>query len=170
MSTNLINQVAYLRTSREYPEEIHQLCVEVNKTYVDIANAVNVRTIGLFPTNRPAQTGDTWYFSNTTAQPLQKQILGQQTIRQVYPFGAIASGATLNIPYTITGFNRLIRLFGAVVTDQPDERPIPFASVTANANIETILDTPNSQITISVGAGSPNVVSGFIVFEWLSQV
>ena len=54
MSSNLINQVAYLRTSREFPEELHQLTVEINKTYVDIANAVNARVIGLFPTNRPA--------------------------------------------------------------------------------------------------------------------
>lgn len=153
------NQVAYLRTSREFPEELHQLSVEINKTYIDIANAVNVRTIGLFPVNRPAQTGNSWYFTSVR----------QQTLRQVYPFGAIATGATLNIPYKITGFNRLIALWGAVVTDAPDERPIPFASVVANGNIQVLLDTANSQIVISVGAGSPNVVSGFIVFEWLSQ-
>lgn len=159
MSTNIANQVAYLRTSREFPEELHQLSVEINKSYVDIANAVNSRTIGLFPVNRPAQTGNSFYFTSTR----------QQTLRQVYSFGAIAAGATLNINYKITGFSRLIMLYGAVVTDAPDERPIPFASVVANANIETILDTANSQIVITVGAGSPNVVSGFIVFEWLSS-
>ena len=64
----------------------------------------------------------------------------------------------------------MIRLFGGVVTDIPDERPIPYSSATANANIETRLDTVNSQIVIIVGAASPNVVSGFIVFEWLSNV
>lgn len=159
MSSNIANQVAYLRTSREFPEELHQLSVEINKSYVDIANAVNVRTIGLFPVNRAAQTGNSFYFTSTR----------QQTLRQVYSFGAIAAGATLNITYKISGFSRLIMLYGAVVTDAPDERPIPFASVTANANIETILDTANSQIVITVGAASPNVVSGFIVFEWLSD-
>lgn len=159
MSSNIANQVAYLRTSREFPEELHQLSVEINKSYVDIANAVNSRTIGLFPVNRPAQTGNSFYFTSTR----------QQTLRQVYSFGAIAAGATLNIPYKITGFSRLIMLYGAVVTDAPDERPIPFASVVANANIQTVLDTANSRIVITVGAASPNVVSGFIVFEWLSD-
>ncbi len=159
MSTNFVNQVAYLRTSREFPEELHQLSVEINKSYVDIANAVNARTIGLFPVNRPAQTGNSFYFTSTR----------QQTLRQVYAFGAIAAGASLNIPYKITGFSRLIMLYGAVVTDAPDERPIPFASVVANGNIQTILDTANSRIVITVGAGSPNVISGFIVFEWLSD-
>lgn len=160
MSSNFINQVAYLRTSREFPEEIHQFTVEVGKMYIDIANAVNARTIGLFPVNRPAQTGESWFF--TTSR--------QSTIRQVYEFGAIAAGATLNIPYTINGFNRLVRLFGAVKTDVPDERPIPYSSVTANANIEVRLDTVNKQIVIILGAASPNVVSGQVVFEWLSQV
>jgi len=64
----------------------------------------------------------------------------------------------------------MVRLFGAVKTVVPDERPIPFASVVANANIEVRLDTANLLIVITLGAASPNVVSGFIVFEWLSQV
>lgn len=160
MSTNFINQVAYLRTSREFPEELHQLSVEVNKMYVDIANTVNARTIGLFPVNRFAQTGEAWFFTSTR----------QSTIRQVYQFGAIAAGATLNIPYKISSFNRLVRLFGAVKTDVPDERPIPYPSVTINANIEVRLDTVNNLIVIIIGAASPNIASGFIVFEWLSQV
>ena len=36
MSSNIVNQVAYLRTSREFPDELHQLSVEVNKMYVDM--------------------------------------------------------------------------------------------------------------------------------------
>lgn len=160
MSTNFANQVAYLKTSREFPEELHQLTVEINKTYIDIANAVNARTIGLFPLNKPAQTGEAWYF--TTSR--------QSSLRQVYSFGAIAAGATLNIPYSISGFNRMVRLFGAVKTALPDERPIPYSSVAANANIDVRLDTANNRIVIAVGVASPNVLSGQIVFEWLSQV
>lgn len=160
MSTNFINQVAYLRTSREFPEELHQLTVEVNKTYLDIANAVNARTIGIFPVNRTAQTGESWYFSSTR----------QQTLRQVYEFGVIAAGATLNIPYKISGFNRLVRLFGAIKT-ATDERPIPFVSATdPTGNIEVRLDTSGNQIVIVNGASAPSIVSGQIVFEWLSQV
>ncbi len=158
MNNSYINQSAYLRTSREYPEEIHQLSVEVNRTYVDVANAVNLRTIGLFAVNRPAITGEGWYFTSSK----------QQSLRQLYSFGAIAAGGTLNIPYNITNFDRLVRLFGSVNTAN-DERPIPYPSVTANANIETKLDTVNKNIVISVGAASPAVVSGLIVFEWLSQ-
>jgi len=157
---NILHQVPYLRTSREFPEEIHQLTVEVNRSYVDVANAVNARIIGVFPVNRPVQTGESWFFSTTR----------HQALRQVYEFGAIAAGGILNIPYKVQGFFSLVSLSGSVITNQPDQRPIPYSSVSANSNIETLLDTNTNQIRILVGSGSPNVVSGFIVFTWLSQV
>ncbi len=121
---------------------------------------MNARTIGLFPVNRPAQTGESWYFTSVR----------QQTLRQVYEFGSIAAGATLNIPYKTNGFNRLIRLFGAIKT-ATDERPIPFVSATdPTGNIEVRLNTSTNQIFIINGATAPPIVSGQIVFEWLSQV
>jgi len=76
MSANVVNQVAYLRTTREFPEEIHQLSVEINKCYVDIASAVNNRTISIFPKNRPAVNGENWFITNQR----------QQGFRQIYTF------------------------------------------------------------------------------------
>lgn len=155
--TNIINQESYLRTSREFPEDVHQLSFEINKTYVDISNAVNSRTIGIFPTNRPAITGESWFF--TTVR--------QQGLRQVYIFGAIPAGGTISIPYKTQGFDRAIRLFGFCKTALPDERPIPYTSTAANSNIDVRLNTPTLTIVISNGAGGPNILSGQIVFEWL---
>jgi hypothetical protein len=160
MSSNVVNQVAYLRTSREFPEEIHQLSVEVNKTYVDTANAVNARTIGIFPTVRPAITGESWFLNNQR----------QQTLRQVYPFGAIAAGASLSIHYQTEGVAQFSRIYGTCKTALPDSRPIPYASVAANSNIDLRVDTAAGNIVISIGASSPNILSGLIVLEWLSQV
>ena len=56
-----INVTPYLRTSRSFPKDIDLLQVEVDKSYIDIAQKVNDRSIGIYPTNRPAITGDTWY-------------------------------------------------------------------------------------------------------------
>ena len=50
MTTNVVNQMPYLQTSRNFPLEAQPLAVEVNKSYVDIANSVNNRMIGLYPT------------------------------------------------------------------------------------------------------------------------
>ncbi len=155
---NVVNQVAYLRTSREFPEEIKQLCVELSRDHIDIANTVNARTIGLFPTSRPAVTGESFYLSKNAKQ---------QTFRQVYTFGAIAAGASLSTAHGIQFIVQFSRIYGTCITALPDYRPIPYASVAANTNIDVRVDSTN--IIVSVGAGSPNVVSGLIVLEWLSQ-
>ena len=75
---NYINPNPYLRTTREFPQDIKQLTQEVNKSYLDIANAVNARTIGIFGVARPSVTGESWYiFGNRR----------QQTARQIFNIG-----------------------------------------------------------------------------------
>ena len=157
MNNSLQSQNNFLRTSREFPKEINSLSFEVDKSYVDVANAVNVRTIGIFPINRPTVTGESFFLISNKKQ---------QSLRQVYKFGAIAPGATLSIPYTINGFSQFSRIYGTCITAVPDYRPIPYASVTVNANIELKVTTTN--IVISVGAASPAIVSGIIILEWIS--
>lgn len=158
---NIINQVAFIRTSREFPEELHQLAQEVNKCYVDIANALNNRTIGFYPINRPALTGNSYFLNNN------QRFL---SFRQVYQFNAITAGTTLTIPYTNQGFSQFTAIYGTCLTDLPDARPIPYASVTINANIDLRVDTVGFNIVISVGAASPNIKSGLIVLEWVAGV
>lgn len=156
--SNTINATPYLRSSREFPQDIRDLAFQSTKAYLEVANAVNQRTIGIFSVNKSAATGEQWYIKNNRKQ---------QTLRQVFTFGAILAGATLSIPYKITGIDQFVRIWGTVITSIPDNRPIPYASVTANANIE--LNVTSSNIVIKVGAASPNVVSGLVVLEWLSQ-
>lgn len=156
--SNIVNTTPYLRTSREYPQDdAHQLSVEVNKSYVDIAASVNQRTIGIFPTNNPAVTGESFYL--TTAR--------QQTLRQIYPFGAIVAGTSLSIPININGLVQFTRIYGTCITALPDYRPLPYASVAANANLD--LRVTSSNIVISVGSASPNIISGIIICEWMTN-
>lgn len=154
---NIVNQVAFLRSSREFPEEIKGLAFQCNKSYVDIANTVNARIIGIFSTNFPAITGESWFISGARRQ---------QTLRQVYLFGAIAAGGSLAINILVGKFT-FTRIFGTCITDLPDQRPIPYASVAANSNID--IRVTSTQIIISVGAASPNIISGIIDLEWLSS-
>lgn len=154
MSANIANQVAFLRTSREFPEEIHQLSVEVNKSYVDIAQAVNNRIISIFPVNRSAITGENWFLTN------QKR----QTLRQVYTFtstASIAHGITLsrvNITRAYGEFTDGTNWYGAIFG----------SNVAIAGQLSFYLDPTN--IVFVVGAGSPAVISGIIVIEWMSQV
>lgn len=155
MTSNVANQVAYLRTSREFPEDIKQLTVELNKSYIDTSNAVNARTIGLFPTNVSAITGESWLITGNRRQ---------QTIRRVYTFtayGSISHGINLS---NTQGFTRIYGTF----TDGSVWYPLPYVNVT-NVNNQVSVTVTSSNIVITGGGGSPpSVTSGYVVLEWLS--
>ncbi len=156
MTTNVINSVAYLRTSREFPEELHQLTVEINKAYVDTANNVNARTIGLFPTNRPAINGESYFITNNQRQ---------QGFRQIYPFtaaGNIAHGLNFN---SISQFTKPSGTF----TDGTNYYGAIYASNTAIAGQISFYITPTNIVVLS-GAGAPGISSGLIILEWISKV
>jgi len=155
--TSIVNQAAFLKTSRNFPQDPHQLSVEINKTYVDIANSVNTRTIGLFPTSKPAINGEEWFVSGN-----QKQ----QGLRQVYPFTGPTS---LAIPHGIklADIDRFVRMYGTF-TDGTFWYSLPFVSVVdVKAQVSFYVDGANIQIYS--GSSAPPVVSGTFVLEWLGK-
>lgn len=158
--SSIVNQTPYLKTTRNFPEEAKDLSYEMDKSYLEIAGAVNNRTIGIYPTNAPSVTGNSYFVSKA-----QKQ----QSLRQVYSFGAVNAGASTSIP--IASYHApYVLINGACQTSLPDSRPLPYASVAANSNIDIRVDKTSKTIVVSVGAASPNVVSGYIILEWLSAV
>lgn len=158
MSAKIVNRAAFLRETRDFPLDPNLLRYELDKSYVDTALAVNARIIGFFPTTHPAITGEAWFVDDNKKR---------QTIRQVYTFGSIAAGASLSIPHNITGQYEFTRIWGTCKTALPDSRPIPYASVAANNNIDLRVDATN--IIIANGAAGPNILSGIIILEWMSQ-
>lgn len=155
MTITTINQNPYLRTSREFPDDLHLLSIEVNRSYLDIANTVNARTIGLFPTNRSANTGESWYLSSN-----QKQ----QSFRQVYTITSLTDfDHNLNLE-SISTFT-VIRGIGF---DGTNYYPLPYVSPTLNQNVG--LTVNSTQVHFNKGAAPPTFVSGFILLEWLSRV
>tara|TARA_R110000868_G_scaffold121883_3_gene323339 strand:- start:8078 stop:8566 length:489 start_codon:yes stop_codon:yes gene_type:complete len=162
MSSNIPNNAPFLRTSRSFPTEIQALSVELDRSYLDIANSVNSRTIGLYSTNAFVTTGDAWYVNSN-----QKM----QTIRKIYTFtsgGTIAHGINFS---NIVGF---VQIYGTF-TDSLNKSvqnwfPLPYVNVTgANNQINIYLDTTN--INIQVGGGAPPPIAyGYVVLEFLSNV
>jgi hypothetical protein len=151
----VINRVSYLRTSREFPEEMHELTVQMNRAYGDIAAAVNVRTIGIFPINRPAITGEGWYYE------AQKQ----QTLRQIFTFTT-----TGNFVHGIkfTTYPTVVRAFG-YYTDGQNAYGVIYGSNVAIAGQVSFYVTPSSIFILS-GTGAPVISSGTVVIEWLSNI
>ena len=152
--TNAVNQVSYLRTSRSFPKDINELTEELNKSYIDTANSVNTRTIGIYPTNRPAITGESFFIQNN-----QKQ----QGLRQVYTFTTTAP-----IPHGIifTQIDQFSRCYGEY-TDGTNWYGLVSGSSVAIAGQISFYLTP-ANITFLVGAGAPTVTRGLVTLEWIS--
>lgn len=157
-SSNVFNQAPFLRTSRTFPQDPQALSVEIDKSYIDIANTVNARTIGYFTKNRAILNGETWFIAGAN--------LKQQGFRQVYTFtasGSIAHGINTK---AITGFTRIYGSF----TDGTVFYPLPYIDATA-ANNQIQVTVTSTNIVITAGGGSPpSITNGLIVLEWLSQV
>lgn len=154
MTANITNQVAYLRTSRNFPLEAQPLAVEVNRSYVDIAEKVNSRIIGIFPDDRAAITGESWFVS---------QGRKQQTLRQAYTFSSFAA---INHELNTKELILFTRIFGGF-TDGTNFYPLPYVHPTAANQVGVIITA--TQITFAVGGSAPTPTNGVIVLEWLSQ-
>lgn len=163
---NIINQIPFLRTSREFPEDIHQLTVEINKSYLDIANIVNARTIGLYPTNRAAITGNSYFF--TTAR--------QQSLRQIYIVrSGIMTGSAINLGFKISSISQFSPKCYGTYTDGTNWYGLIFASNVAIAGQVSFYlavngaSTMTDQIVFEVDAAAPAVTYGTVIAEWISN-
>ena len=152
---NIVNQMPFLRTSREFPTDLGLLCDQMQKAYVDTANCVNQRIIGLFPTLRPAITGQSFFLANN---------IRRQLLVQVYEFTT-----TTAIPHNIQDIEpgQFIRCEGSY-TDGTNTYGLFFASSVAIAGQITFYIT-STQIIFSVGAGAPALTSGKIILQWLAE-
>lgn len=150
-----LQQAPYLRDQRKFPfNDVRDLASQVDQTYIDIANKVNARTIGIFATNFQIITGEQWF--------LEGQPQRQQTLRRVYEITSFTNfnhGIDFNSVSTFT----VIRGIGY---DGTNYYPIPFANPAAGGSV-AIFVSP-TQVVFSVGVIPPGIVSGIIILEWLS--
>lgn len=152
--TTVINKSPFLKTSIEFPEEVKELSYQVNLSYVDIANAVNERMIGLFPTFRPALTGNSYYLVNNKKQ---------QSFRQVYTFTTTAS---INHNIDLTNIYGFAQMYGTY-TDGVNWYGLIAGSNVAIAGQISFYIT-STQIVFLLGGGQPAVTKGLIILEWIS--
>ena len=160
MSTNVSNRAPYLRTTRNYPEDIKQLTVELNKDHTDIAQNLNDRTIGIFTVNLASINGENWFLGQHQNQLINTR---QQGLRQVYKITSVSSALNHGIQLPN---NQLVRAFGNY-TDNTNFYGFIWGSTTAITGQISFYVT-NTQIVFVPDAGAPTFQSGIIVLEWIS--
>lgn len=156
MSVKSLLQVPYLRTSRAFPPEVEKLSIELSKSYIDIANAVNTRTVGIFPSKYAATTGESWWF---------EQNRKQQGLRQVFTFDTFA-----NIPHNLEfrDISRFTRNYGEYTDGTNWYGLISGTSVLIPGQVVFYV-TPTNIVFVENGT-QPAVTNGILVLEWLSNV
>ena len=149
-----INDSPYLRSNWKFPTDDENLKIQLERSYLDIANTVNARTIGSYPTNVQAITGNKFYLKGN--QP-------QQGFRQVYSLSGTTS-IDHNVKLTdIAGFTDAYGVF----TDGTNWYGLMPGTNTAIAGQISFYISP-TQIVFQSGAGAPTLTSGTIVLEWIS--
>lgn len=157
MSSNITNRSPYLRNSRDFPEDPKKLSIELGRAYLDQTQAINDRTIGLYPTNTQAITGNNYYLQGN-----QKQ----QSLRQVFTFTSTASiNHGINVPLP----GQFLPTTSGSYTDGTDSFGLLFGTSVAIAGLISFYVTA-TQIVFVTGGGAPVLSSGIILLEWVSQV
>lgn len=162
INQNFINQSPYLRTSRQFPIDPGNLCIELNTMYNEVSNAINLRTIGLFPTTRGAITGEGWYLNSPNRQ---------QGIRQVYTLAGPISTDT-DIPHFIpvNSYTNFVRIWGTCFeTSAQVWNTLPRMSVT-NVTSQIRLQVNATNIRVEFGVTAPAIQNIMICLEYLSNV
>lgn len=157
MSSQNLQNSPYLRIQRGFPDDnIQALTVEIDKSYIDIAYKVNVRTIGIFALNTSLVTGETWYLQANGAN---------QTLRKLFKFttdGNLPHGIDLT---QISGFTKIYGTF----TDGTNWYPVPYVATPSSNEQLQIYITP-TDIVIEIGGGTPTISYGYVILEYLSNI
>ena len=163
---DVVFQGSFLRTSRNFPAEVKQLSLEVDRSYIDIARNVNNRTIGFFTVNRSTVNGENWFITQNRRQ---------QGLRQVYRFensdftGNVATIAHGLDFLSLTNFVRIWGTFFESNVAPPAWYNVPYVDVIAVTNQLTIKVTA-TDIVITKGATFPFVIqNGLIILEYIAN-
>lgn len=157
MTSNVGLKAPFLRTSWQFPDDNAQaLSVQIDRAYLAIANSVNAREIGLFPTSSPISNGKSWFVNSSRSQA---------GLREVFSFSTSGS-----IPHNLS-WSSIAAFEGCYgsFTDGTNWYGIIFGSNVAVAGQISFYLTPTN-IVILAGAGAPSITNGIIVLEWISNV
>ena len=152
-------KTAFLPTSRTFPEDQVSRIIEHTSTYIDTANAVNIREIALYQDGQEIVTGQQWSIPGDN----RKKYL---ILRKAIYFGAIPAGATINPAHGIPNLVECTLINATCITAVPDFRPIPYAD-TANVTNQISILVTAANLVITNGATAPNITSGKAVIEYI---
>lgn len=156
--TNNLQTTPYLPRQRNFPnDDVNLLGSTLDKMYIEVAQRVNERTIGLYSTGFQIITGNTFFINKSS----------QQSLRKIYSFTSTASPIPHGLDFN--GIERFVNCYGVGKDAFGQYFGLIFASGTAiPGQISFYLSTTN--IVFVLGAVPPTLVTGTITLEWLPNI
>lgn len=155
MTTNTINTAPYLRTYRKFPEDATLLAKELTRGWIETANCVNQRVIGLLSSSSPTVTGTTYYLSG----PSDKQ----QSLQRIFTF----SETNLTIDHGIAPNTYVLPIFISKSGYTDGTNSFGLAQTYPPLAGQISAEVTPTQILITQGPATPATFNGLIVLEWL---
>lgn len=152
----------FLPTSEIFPEDDKQFLTKLNVVYTDIAKNLNAREIASY--EKVEQLTGQRFFDEIDPQKTRS------TYRMVYSFGAVASGATLNIAHGLTNVTMYTRIYGTSKDASGIFKPLPSAEysvATVGYGIHLEVNGPNIVLVNGTVGTAAALTEGIIVLEYL---
>lgn len=155
----MTNPSPFLPNTRFFPSDPGYMQREINLVYNDLANAINMKDIGLY-TTQATSTGQLFFSTtgNTTSRP---------TLRQVFTAPSILNGTTsiahgINIQPTTV----FTRIYGNATQPSTMWLPIPYINVAAPAD-SIQLRVNGTNIEIITTTANYTAFSAMIILEFI---
>lgn len=164
MSANIApfnNRSPFLIESRNFPNDEVRLQVTLNKMYIEIAQAVNKRTIGTYSTAQ-ITTGNVYFPEGNTTET-------EESFRTIYTLASIASGVnTIPLGFTLTPTTQFVMMYGTANNPGVRSGPIPYVNLTTPTDgIELRVNWTTSNIEIVTTTSNWVAYSAIIVLEYI---
>lgn len=164
VSTTNVWEVEALQENKDVSPALKQLLVRLYQNINNISLALNLKDSGYY-TNTEFLNGQTLFPTSVNAENS-----GRQIFRTVLNFGALPNATSKVMPHGIgftNGFS-CTRIYATATNNIGMQYiPIPYASSTANKNIELSIDRTN--VTITTGIDMTAYTITYVIIEYVKQ-
>jgi len=152
---------AALPENVSFAEEYEAFHEQWTNLYRKVASKINGKERALYPLELEILNDQQFFTVGNTRSY-------RSVFRKVFHFGAIAAGAVLNVPHGIDVISAFTRIYGTIITNFPDNRPLPYVDTFLVTNQASVLRN-GLNIVIINGATAPAITSGLCVIEYVKQ-
>lgn len=158
MTSPLSRMGPFVNPSMLLPSTFEGMAYTIRESHYEIANAINVREIGLYPNGLEINTGNQWY----GATPRESR----QIFRKVIVIGAVPAAGPTTVAHNIADATFFTSISATGITAVPTYLPIPYVSATLITD-QIQLQVTATDVVVTSGATATALTDCVVVLEYV---